>query len=231
LSDPAIVALNGVSRSFDAGRVTALDQVSLAIAPGDLVAILGRSGSGKSCLVNLMAGLDRPSAGTVLWRGAPVAGRAGWARLRADHIGLVFQEFHLIPTLTAVENVEIGLFGRHLTATARRERAVAALAEVGLSGRLGHLPAALSGGERQRTAVARALARDPDILLADEPTGNLDSVSSQTVADLMLALHARRRMTLVVVTHDEALARRFDRQVRVSDGRIVEDTRRVEAAA
>jgi putative ABC transport system ATP-binding protein len=225
----ALIALAGVGRAFDDGAIVALKSVDLAIEAGECVAILGPSGSGKSSIVNLMSGIDRPSGGRILWNGTPVASRRAWARLRRNEIGIVFQEFHLLPTLTARENVEMALMGRGVAADARTEQAATALTRVGLAHRLGHLPHALSGGERQRVAIARAIVNAPRLLLADEPTGNLDSANTQAVADLLFNLQRDTGMTLVLVTHDEHLAARCRRCVRIRDGEIADD--RVLAAA
>ena len=215
-----LVRLEGVSRVFDAGAVVALRDVSLSIGHGDCVAILGASGSGKSSLINLMSGIDAPTSGRVLWDGQPVTSRRKWAQLRARSIGIVFQEFHLLPTLTALENVEIAMFGHGIKPAVRSTRAKAALRRVGLGARLDHRPSALSGGERQRVAIARSIVNWPTLLLADEPTGNLDSANAAMIADLLLELHVVGNMALVLVTHDEALARRCERQIRIKDGAI-----------
>ena len=217
-----LVRLRGVSRSFDGGAVVALRDVNLSIGHGDCVAILGASGSGKSSLINLMSGIDAPTGGRVLWQGRPVNSRRKWTQLRARSIGIVFQEFHLLPTLTALENVEIALFGQGIEPKLRSERARAALRRVGLGARLDHRPSTLSGGERQRVAIARSIVNKPILLLADEPTGNLDSANSAMIAELLLELHVVRGMALVLVTHDEALARRCERRIRIKDGAIVE---------
>jgi putative ABC transport system ATP-binding protein len=219
----ALIALDGVGRAFDDGAIVALKSIDLAIAAGDCVAILGPSGSGKSSIVNLMSGIDRPTSGRIRWNGRPVASRRDWARLRREQIGIVFQEFNLLPTLTAHENVEMALFGRGLGAGERGARAQATLERVGLGHRLGHLPHALSGGERQRVAIARSIVNTPKLLLADEPTGNLDSANAEVVADLLLGLQRDTGMTLVLVTHDERLAGRCRRIVRVRDGAIAAD--------
>ena len=225
----ALIALAGVSRNFDDGAIVALKAVDLAIDAGECVAILGPSGSGKSSIVNLLSGIDLPTCGRVLWNGRPVASRRAWARLRRNDIGIVFQEFHLLPTLTARENVEMALMGRGILAEERRERAEGALARVGLAHRIKHLPHALSGGERQRVAIARAIVNAPRLLLADEPTGNLDSANADAVADLLFNLQRDTGMTVVLVTHDEHLAARCRRCVRIRDGEIADD--RVPAAA
>jgi putative ABC transport system ATP-binding protein len=221
-ASPALIALDGVSRIFDDGSVVALRGISMAVARGEFVSIVGPSGSGKTSLIHIMAGFDRPSAGRVLWQGETVSDRRAWTTLRRNKIGIVFQEFLLLPTLTAIENVEIAMSGTALAAPERRKRAAALLDQVGLGDRARHLPFALSGGERQRVAIARSLANRPELLLSDEPTGNLDSESAASVMRLLLALRADAGMTLVLVTHDMAVASLADRQVHIKDGRIDE---------
>jgi putative ABC transport system ATP-binding protein len=224
LKKPApLIALQGVSRIHDGGAICALKNVDLEIASGGCVAIVGASGSGKSSLVNLLCGIDYPSAGSVLWNGQPVCKQSEWARLRRTSIGIVFQEFNLIPTLTAIENVELALFGRGLSSARRLARASILLDRVGLEHRMRNRVTTLSGGERQRVAIARALANEPKLLLADEPTGSLDSVNAALVAELLFALRDDPEMTIVLVTHNEALAARCPRQVHIKDGRIVAD--------
>ncbi|HEY2137509.1 MAG TPA: ABC transporter ATP-binding protein [Xanthobacteraceae bacterium] len=220
---PPLVALERVSRAFDDGAIVALKSVDLAIPAGDCVAILGPSGSGKSSIVNLLSGIDQPTSGRILWNGVPVASRRAWARLRRSGIGIVFQEFNLSPTLTAAENVEMALLARGVAAEERRARVQAALERVGLGHRTRHVPHALSGGERQRVAIARAIVNAPRVLLADEPTGNLDSASTAVVADLLFNLQRDTGMTLVLVTHDEGLAARCNRCIRIRDGEVAED--------
>lgn len=215
-----LLALEGIRRVFDHGRLVALDGLDLNVMAGERLAVVGRSGSGKSCMLNIAAGIDLPDTGRVLWRGREVRGRGEWAALRRQSIGIVFQEFHLLPTLTAAQNVEVALMGRGMALATQREAARAALEEVGLGARAGHLPAELSGGERQRVAIARAIARRPELLLADEPTGNLDSANGARVAALLFELQERHGMALVLVTHDAALAARCPRQVRIEDGRM-----------
>jgi putative ABC transport system ATP-binding protein len=220
-----LIALRGVSRSYDGGAIAALRNIDLQIDAGDCMAIVGASGSGKSSLVNLLCGIDHASTGTVHWEGRPLATRRDWARLRRLSIGIVFQEFNLIPTLTALENVEIAMFGRGLSVARRLTRAAVALDRVGLEHRMHHRVTKLSGGERQRVAIARAIVNRPKLLLADEPTGNLDSTGAANVADLMFQLRQDSGMTLILVTHDETLAARCRRRVRIKDGVIVEDCR------
>lgn len=223
---PPIVSVDNVSRAF-AGGVLALRDVSLKIARGELVAIVGPSGSGKSTMLNIIGTLDRASSGTVAIDGLAVAelGDDDLSALRARRIGFVFQHFHLSPGVSALDNVADGLLYTGTPLGERRERAAAALAEVGLAHRLDHHPHQLSGGEKQRTAIARGLARRPLLLLADEPTGALDSASGEGVVQLLLGLQ-RAGTAVVVITHDRELAARFDRQATMRDGQLVEDKRR-----
>jgi putative ABC transport system ATP-binding protein len=208
-----------------AGPVNILRGISLEIGAGETVALLGPSGSGKSTLMMVAAGLERPSAGRVAVAGHDLAGldEDGLALLRRRHIGIVFQAFHLIPTMTALENVAIPLElagARDAFAAAR-----SALDRVGLDERRGHYPAQLSGGEQQRVAIARAFVAEPQLLLADEPTGNLDQVTGDLVIDCLFAEHARQGTSLLLITHDGLLAERCERQLHLADGRIVEDRR------
>jgi putative ABC transport system ATP-binding protein len=201
--------------------VTILDGVSLDVAAGEVVAVTGPSGSGKSTLLGLIAGLDTPSAGSIAVDGVEVTGlsETELARFRRRRLGFVFQSYHLIPTLTAVENVAVPLelAGVAAPLAAARSR----LAEVGLAERADHYPAQLSGGEQQRVAIARAVALAPPLLLADEPTGNLDSATGAQVINLLLALNHERRSTLLLVTHDPTLAGRAGRAIALRDGRVV----------
>jgi putative ABC transport system ATP-binding protein len=206
-----------------AGVVTILDGVTLDVPQGQFVAVTGPSGSGKSTLLGLVAGLDRPTAGSIRIDGVELSrlDEDALARLRLAKIGYVFQSFHLIPTLTALENVAVPLeLAGAVDAVAR---AGALLDEVGLKARVGHYPAELSGGEQQRVALARAVANGPYLLLADEPTGNLDSATGAQIIDLLVGLHRRHGVTLVLVTHDPALAAFADRIVELRDGRVVGD--------
>jgi putative ABC transport system ATP-binding protein len=211
-------------RLASGGRaVDVLSDVTLEVPAGQFLAIAGPSGSGKSTLLGLIAGLDQPTAGRIEVAGTEITGldEDALARFRRDHVGYVFQSFHLIPTLTAQENVAVPL---ELAGEADViARAAALLGEVGLAGRAHHYPVQLSGGEQQRVAVARALARRPAILLADEPTGNLDSATGKQIIDLLVAANRHLGRTLVLVTHDAALAAHADRVVTLADGRIVSD--------
>lgn len=225
----ALVVLRGVGRAFatPAGTVWALRDVDLRIAAGEFVAVVGRSGSGKSTLLHLLAGVDRPSAGEVWVAGTPVHAlpEARLARWRGRTVGIVFQFFQLMPTLTALENVLLAMdFVGVVPPAERLPRARRLLAEVGLAAEEHRLPAALSGGQQQRVAIARALANDPPLLLADEPTGNLDSQGARAVLELFERLVAQGK-TLVMVTHDPELAQRAQRRVTLADGRVVDDRR------
>jgi putative ABC transport system ATP-binding protein len=222
----AIISLRGVTRAF-AGGVFGLRDVTLEIARGELVAIVGPSGSGKSTMLNIIGTLDRASSGTVEIDGHDVARLADsdLSALRARRIGFVFQHFHLSPGVSALDNVADGLLYTGVGLAERRRRAEAALHQVGLAHRLGHRPHQMSGGEKQRTAIARALARRPALLLADEPTGALDSSSGEGVVQLLLELH-RGGTAVVVITHDRDLAARLDRQASMRDGELVDDRRR-----
>jgi len=206
-----------------AGAVNILNGVSLSVAQGETIALLGPSGSGKSSLLMVAAGLEAASAGRVTIDGTDIThmGEDDLARFRRGRIGIVFQSFHLIPTMTALENVAVPL--EMLGLDDAFDRARAQLGAVGLAARTDHYPGQLSGGEQQRVALARAMAPQPKVLFADEPTGNLDGGTGAEVADLIFALHARAQTTLFLVTHEEALARRCGRIVRLKDGRIVAD--------
>ena len=212
---------SGLTKEFDDGRVAALRGVDLSIRHGEFVSIVGPSGCGKTTLLNMLALLDRPSAGKLRFRGRDLTEIDDAASYRAKEIGFIFQSFHLLPNFTIEENVQMPMFGLPGTPRERRARAVELLEAVGLGHRLGHLPVKLSGGERQRAAIARSLANRPAILLADEPTGNLDSKNSAHVMDILLRLREEHRVTLVMVTHDQELARHGTRTVRIKDGEIV----------
>ena len=223
-----MIRLDRVTKRFDGrSNVTALNDVSLAIAKGEMVSIVGPSGSGKSTLLNLVGTLDRATSGVVSIDGAPLGGLSDDAltRLRRDKIGFIFQFFNLLPTLTCLENVALPLHLRGWPRKKVAERASELLTLVGLGDRLVHRPEELSGGQRQRVAIARALSIYPPILLADEPTGNLDSRTGQEILALLHDLHARTGSTVVIVTHDDGVARSCDRTITLRDGRVVAETK------
>jgi putative ABC transport system ATP-binding protein len=224
----SIYQVEAATRSFGSNstRVVALDALSLTIERGEFVAVFGPSGSGKTTLLQLLGALDRPTTGTVRFEGRPLEalGDAALAELRLRALGFVFQQFNLIPTLTAAENVEAALAPLTRSRSERRRVIRHHLEAVGLGRRARHLPSQLSGGEQQRVAIARALARSPRVVLADEPTGNLDTRNGKAVLDLLAQLHRDLGMTLVLVTHDEWIADRADRVLRLADGRLVADS-------
>jgi len=229
----SVIALEDVHLTLGsaAGPVNILRGIDLSVAAGETVGVVGPSGSGKTTMLMIIAGLERPSAGSVRVAGNDLnrLSEDGLARFRRDHVGIVFQAFHLVPTMTALENVAVPLelAGRKDAF----ERAAAALEAVGLGHRLTHYPSQLSGGEQQRVAIARAFAPGPRVLLADEPTGNLDGDTGQQVIELLFEQCAREGTTLVLITHDPALASRCSRQVRVADGRIAGSEAEAEAVA
>jgi putative ABC transport system ATP-binding protein len=221
-----VIAMSRITKIYDTGkiRVEALKGVDLNIGAGEFVAIVGPSGSGKSTLMNLVGCLDTPTGGTYLLRDKEVAGldKNELAKIRNERVGFVFQNFNLLPQITAFENVEMPLMFGGVPRKERKERVHALLEKVGLADRMEHRPTELSGGQMQRVAVARALAMDPDIVLADEPTGNLDTSSGGDVMSLFEELWKQGR-TMIVITHDAALARRAGRIVEIKDGAIVSD--------
>jgi putative ABC transport system ATP-binding protein len=221
---PDAITISNVNLTLGSGaaRVHILKDISLRIGRAEAIGLIGPSGSGKSTLLMVMAGLERPDRGEVVVNGTHFnpLDEDSLARFRGRHVGIVFQSFHLIPTMTALENVAVPL--ELAGAQNASARAASELDAVGLGARLHHYPTQLSGGEQQRVALARAFAPDPAILVADEPTGNLDEVTGQQIVDLLFAKHAERGMTLVLVTHDTALAQRCDRVVKLRSGRIDE---------
>jgi len=222
----SLAEIRHCSRTYDNGRIVALDDVSFSVGRGDFVAVTGPSGSGKSTLLDVMCGLEEPSSGEVLFDGSVVRGRAAWAKIRSARIGFVFQSFYLIPSLTVAENIELAMLWQGLPAKERGERVADLLERLGLANRIDQHPMQLSGGERQRVAIARALANRPELIVADEPTGSLDSRSSAEIINLLEDLQRSGAITIVIVTHDRAIAERCDRQVELIDGRIVSDIRR-----
>jgi len=229
-----VIALEHVSKRFEGKRhVTALDDVNLAIGAGEMVSIIGPSGSGKSTLLNLVGGLDRPTAGQVRIGGEALSDLSddGLTRVRRDKIGFIFQFFNLLPTLTCLENVGLPLHLRGWPRKKVQARAEELLTLVQLVHRMQHLPEELSGGERQRVAIARALSIYPPILLADEPTGNLDTNTGADILALIRDLHARLGSTVVIVTHDMTVAASCPRTIALRDGRVVQDVRRTAVGA
>ncbi len=220
-SPSPIVALSGVRKTFDRGRVTVLREIDLTVQRGSFVAITGASGCGKSTLLHLIAALDRPTTGTICVDGRDLAHRHDLNRYRRS-IGLVFQLHNLLPHLAAVENVELALFGTHRSAGERHEMAGAMLERLGIGAMAARAPTRLSGGERQRVAIARALAGEPTLLLADEPTANLDHDAVAVVLALFDQLRRERQMTVVMVTHDTAAAAAAERRLELRGGRLHE---------
>ena len=219
---PAIEVRDVVKRyPLGSTEVTALDQVSLDVASGEFVAIVGRSGSGKTTLLNLLAGIDRPTSGSIRAAGADLGtlSESGLATWRGKNVGLVFQFFQLLPTLTVIENVMLPMdFAKNIPVRERHQRAQELLGRVGVGDQADKVPATLSGGQQQRAAIARALANDPPILLADEPTGNLDRHTAESVFELMLQLNRELGTSFVIVTHDPGLASRANRILKLVDG-------------
>ncbi|HEV3149136.1 MAG TPA: ABC transporter ATP-binding protein [Chthoniobacterales bacterium] len=224
-SAASLLEAKALTRDFDEGQVKALRGVDFSIAEGEFVAITGPSGCGKSTLLQLLGALDRPTSGTLLYRGRSLPDDPNPAAYRAREVGFIFQAFHLLPTFTAAENVQIPMFEIDRSVSERRERAIELLKLVGLENRLDHFPSKLSGGERQRVAIARSLANDPSLLLADEPTGNLDSENAHVVLELLIRLQRAHGRTMVLVTHDPTIAGRAGRILRMKDGRIVSDVK------
>ena len=225
---PPAVELAGVSRTYGEGtpeEVRALRDVSLRFEPGEFLSVEGPSGCGKTTLLNLLGLLDSPTAGELRWNGESVGRRSDRerARMRLEEVGFIFQRFYLMPMLTALENVELPMAASRVPRPERRRRASALLAEVGLAGRERSYPHRLSGGEEQRVAIARALANRPGLLLADEPTGELDSTNAAAILDLLARVRSDRKATLIVVTHNPDVAARASRHLRMKDGGIASD--------
>lgn len=218
-----LLEAEGLTRAFDDGQVQALRGVDFSIQEGEFIAITGPSGCGKSTLLQLLGLLDQPTSGTLLYRGDSLPDLPDPAAYRASEIGFIFQAFHLLPTFTAAENVQIPMFGTGRSASKRRERSAELLSLVGLEDRFDHFPSKLSGGERQRVAIARSLANEPALLLADEPTGNLDSKNAHLILDLIVRLQQEQGRTMVMVTHDPSIAERAGRILHMMDGKVVSD--------
>ena len=222
-SNTCVYEAVALKKDYDDGQVQALRGVDFRIEQGEFVAIIGSSGCGKTTLLQMLGALDKPSGGSLHYRGDSLPDLADASSYRAREIGFIFQSFHLLPTFTALENVQIPMFESNLPASERRGRAMSLLKSVGLEQRSKHFPSTLSGGERQRVAIARSLANGPSVLLADEPTGNLDSENARIILDLLVRLHEEQKMTLVLVTHDMIIATKAVRQLQMMDGRIVFD--------
>lgn len=214
----------GLKKQYDNGKVAALRGVDFQIRQGEFAAIVGPSGCGKSTLLQLLGSLDKPSEGVLNYRGKSLPDMPDPSVYRAREIGFVFQAFNLLPTFTVSENVQIPMFGGELSRSQRKDRAQELLKSVGLDHRLDHFPSELSGGERQRVAIARGLSNRPSVVLADEPTGNLDSENAEQIIQLLLKLHRDLGVTLILVTHDLSIAEIASRTLRLKDGRIISDT-------
>jgi putative ABC transport system ATP-binding protein len=219
MTSPQLEVRN-LRKSYDDGRIEALRGVSLTIEAGEYIAISGASGSGKSTLLQLLGGLDVPTSGEVLFENATLGTAINLDEYRAHRIGFVFQAFYLLPTLRAIENVQVPMMAVSSNSSSRGDRAEALLRELGLEHRLTQYPNELSAGERQRVAIARALANNPSILLADEPTGNLDSVNSARIMEILTGIQKKRGMTLIIVTHENDIANAAPRHIRIRDGKV-----------
>jgi ABC-type lipoprotein export system ATPase subunit len=215
-----ILEVRALHKSYEQGRIQALRGVDLAIEQGDYVAISGPSGSGKSTLLQLLGGLDSPTSGEVFYEQSLLGTAIDLNTYRSRYIGFIFQAFHLIPTLRAIENVQVPMLSVEKSGRARADKAERLLIEMGLESRLNQYPSQLSAGERQRVAIARALANDPAVLVADEPTGNLDSANSARIIEMLTGIQASRGMTLVIVTHENEIAHAAPRHIRIRDGRV-----------
>ncbi|MGC1784621.1 MAG: ABC transporter ATP-binding protein [Acidobacteriaceae bacterium] len=215
-----ILEIRGLKKSYDDGQIEALRGIDLSVAAGDFVSISGPSGSGKSTLLQLIGGLDTPTGGEVLFNDAVLGSSIDLDAYRSHYVGFIFQAFHLLPTLRAIENVQAPMLAMKRDVQGRAQRAEALLRKVGLEHRMRQYPNQLSAGERQRVAIARALANNPSLLLADEPTGNLDSASSARVMEILIGIQKEHGMTLIVVTHENEIANSAPRHIRIRDGRV-----------
>jgi putative ABC transport system ATP-binding protein len=214
------IIIKNLKKSFENGRIKALRGVNLELAKHDFVAIMGPSGCGKSTLLNMIGALDRPDVGEIIVSGQNLREMRDLSKFRAHKVGFIFQLHNLIPTLTALENVQVPMFETKIRTSVRKKKAKNLLQLVGLIGRDNSLPTKLSGGERQRVAVARALANDPEILIADEPTGSLDSKSAKEILELLQEIHRKTANTIIVVTHDKTVASYADQIIQMKDGKI-----------
>ena len=215
-----IIEMSDVKKYYDSGKIKALDGATLALDNGEFVSIMGPSGSGKSSLLNMIGGLDSPDSGKINVNGIDITNKRDLANFRAKTIGFIFQLHNLIPSQTSLENVMLPMYEGNLRSGQRRRRALELLEEVGLGERVNSYPTQLSGGERQRVAIARALANSPDIILADEPTGSLDSKSSGMILDLLTEIWEKEKKTLIIITHEEEIGRRAQRIIHMLDGRV-----------
>jgi len=221
--DPLLIEARDLRRAYDHGAVQALRGVNFTITRGEFVSIMGPSGSGKSTLLHILGALENEFDGDITIDGVNLHRLAEPEQFRARVIGFVFQSFHLLPTLTALENVQVPMFEMPWSASERQQRAATLLDSVGLAARVNHRPSKLSGGERQRVAIARSLANEPSLLLADEPTGNLDSVSAGKILEVLRGIHEQNNMTIIMVTHELNVAGHAQRTLQMLDGRIVND--------
>ncbi len=217
----SLLEVQDLRKSYEDGQIQALAGVDLSVKAGDFVSISGASGSGKSTLLHMLGGLDLATSGNVLFKGKKLGTDVNLDTYRSRHVGFIFQAFHLLPSLRAIENVQVPWLGNGARGGVRVDKAEALLREMGMGHRLNQYPQQLSAGERQRVAIARSLANDPDVLLADEPTGNLDSVNSAKIMEILIGLQATRGMTLIVVTHEDRIAESAPRHIRMRDGRII----------
>ena len=216
----AIVRVENLVLHFDDGKTKALDGVDIEIHEGEFLALVGPSGCGKSSLLNLIGTLDSPTAGQIYFRARRYSTIRNFSLFRRDHIGFIFQAFHLIPTLSALDNVVVPTIGGPGSVNDHKERGKGLLSRLGLSGRMNHFPNKMSGGERQRVAIARSLINNPSVLLADEPTGSLDSTNAAQVLDLIVEIRKEKALTVIIVTHDSTVSSRADRVVHMRDGKL-----------
>lgn len=218
-----LIKLTNVLKQYDKGRVTALNNLNLSIDKGSFVSIIGPSGSGKSTLLNMLGALDNPDSGEIIIDGINIGAEKDLSDFRRDKIGFVFQLHNLLPNLSVLENVEIPLIGTDLSEKVKKQRALKYIEAVGLIDKKDSKPNKLSGGQRQRVAIARALVNNPSIILADEPTGSLDSKTGEMILDVLIKLHEEYNVTLIIVTHDRDIADLAERRIKIKDGQVIED--------